>query len=160
MTMNDTWGYKTNDTNWKSAEQLIHYLIYIAAKGGNYLLNVGPTSEGLIPEASVERFAEMGKWLKINGEAIYGTSHKREVYHEEDVYFTTKDNCLYLIATKLEGKELFVKSVQPVENSEIQLLGSRERIIWKKNSNGEGIIITVPEKLPCDYAWVFKMKNN
>lgn len=74
MTMNDTWGYKKYDNNWKSAEMLVKNLIDIASKGGNYLLNVGPTSEGLIPDASVERLKEVGAWMKINGEAIYGTS--------------------------------------------------------------------------------------
>jgi len=74
MTMNDTWGYKTNDHNWKSAKALVRNLIDIASKGGNYLLNVGPTSMGQIPEASVERLKEIGAWMKINGEAIYGTS--------------------------------------------------------------------------------------
>ncbi len=73
MTLNDTWGYKSTDTNWKSTETLLHNLIDIASKGGNYLLNVGPTSEGLVPQASVERLAEVGRWMKVNGEAIYGT---------------------------------------------------------------------------------------
>lgn len=74
MTMNDTWGYKSYDNNWKSTETLVRNLIDIASKGGNYLLNVGPTSEGLIPEPSVVRLKEIGKWMKINGEAIYGTT--------------------------------------------------------------------------------------
>ena len=74
MTMNDTWGYKKNDHNWKPVDELLHNLIDIASKGGNYLLNVGPTSEGLIPEPSVERLAEISKWMKVNGEAIYGTT--------------------------------------------------------------------------------------
>ncbi len=74
MTMNDTWGYKTNDNNWKSAKTLVRNLIDIASKGGNYLLNVGPTSRGRIPEASIERLQEIGSWMKINGEAIYETS--------------------------------------------------------------------------------------
>ena len=73
MTMNGTWGFKKNDTNWKSTETLIRNLCDIASKHGNYLLNVGPTSEGLIPEASVERLHEVGEWMKVNGEAIYGT---------------------------------------------------------------------------------------
>jgi alpha-L-fucosidase len=64
MTMNDTWGFKKSDNNWKSAETLIDNLVDIAAKGGNYLLNVGPTAEGLIPTPSVERLGEMGKWLR------------------------------------------------------------------------------------------------
>jgi len=75
MTMNDTWGYKSYDHNWKSTRTLIQNLIDIASKGGNYLLNVGPTSEGLIPDASVERLQQIGKWMDINGEAIHGTTN-------------------------------------------------------------------------------------
>ncbi len=74
MTMNNTWGYKSDDDNWKGVPTLIHNLIDIASKGGNYLLNVGPTSEGLIPEASVERLHAIGRWMKVNGEAIYATT--------------------------------------------------------------------------------------
>jgi alpha-L-fucosidase len=72
MTMNDTWGYKRDDNNWKSTQTLIRNLCDIASKGGNYLLNVGPTSEGLIPQPSLDRLAEIGQWMKVNGEAIYG----------------------------------------------------------------------------------------
>lgn len=74
MTMNNHWGNNKHDQNWKSAAQLVHNLIDCASKGGNYLLNVGPTSEGLFPRASVERLTEIGRWMKVNGEAIYGTS--------------------------------------------------------------------------------------
>jgi alpha-L-fucosidase len=74
MTMNDTWGYSSYDQNWKSTEDLIRKLADIASKGGNFLLNVGPTSEGLIPQASVERLAAMGQWMKVNSESIYGTT--------------------------------------------------------------------------------------
>ncbi len=73
MTMNDTWGYKSYDNNWKSAEVLIRNLIDIASKGGNYLLNVGPTAEGVIPEPSVTRLRAIGQWMKVNGESIYAT---------------------------------------------------------------------------------------
>jgi alpha-L-fucosidase len=74
MTMNTSWGYKKNDNNWKSAETLIRMLTDIASKGGNFLLNVGPTSEGLFPDESIQRLAGIGKWMEINGESIYGTS--------------------------------------------------------------------------------------
>jgi len=74
MTINDTWGYKSYDNDWKPAATLIRNLIDIASKGGNYLLNVGPTSEGLIPQPSVERLQAVGAWLKVHGESIYGSS--------------------------------------------------------------------------------------
>jgi alpha-L-fucosidase len=74
MTMNGTWGYSVNDHNWKSSETLVRNLIDIVSKGGNYLLNVGPTSAGLIPEPSIERLKEVGAWIKNNGEALYGTT--------------------------------------------------------------------------------------
>lgn len=74
MTMNDTWGYKKSDHHWKSTGTLIRNLVDIASKGGNYLLNVGPTGEGLIPEPSIERLREMGEWMKVNGEAIHATT--------------------------------------------------------------------------------------
>jgi alpha-L-fucosidase len=73
-TINDTWGYKSKDNNWKSEGDLIRKLIDIVSKGGNYLLNVGPTAEGIIPQPSVERLEAMGRWLAANGEAIYGTT--------------------------------------------------------------------------------------
>ena len=73
MTMNDTWGFKSYDQNWKSTQKLLQNLVDIVSKGGNYLLNVGPTAEGLIPEPSIERLREVGAWMKQNGEAIYGT---------------------------------------------------------------------------------------
>jgi alpha-L-fucosidase len=74
MTLNDTWGFKSYDDNWKSTETLVRNLIDIASKGGNYLLNVGPTAQGQIPAASVERLTGMGKWMAVNGESIYGTT--------------------------------------------------------------------------------------
>jgi alpha-L-fucosidase len=74
MTINDTWVYKSDDTDFKSTATLIHNLCDIASKGGNYLLNVGPTSAGEIPQPEVERLEQIGAWMKVNGEAIYGTS--------------------------------------------------------------------------------------
>jgi alpha-L-fucosidase len=73
MTMNDTWGYKSFDDGWKDPKTLVRMLIDVAAKGGNFLLNVGPTAEGVIPSESVSRLAEMGRWMRINGEAIHAT---------------------------------------------------------------------------------------
>jgi alpha-L-fucosidase len=73
MTMNDTWGFKDSDTNWKSSRTLIRMLCDIASKGGNFLLNVGPRGDGTIPPESVERLKAIGAWMRVNGESIYGT---------------------------------------------------------------------------------------
>lgn len=73
MTINGSWGYNANDTHWKSSQQLIRNLSDIASKDGNYLLNVGPTAEGVIPQPEVDRLLALGRWLKVNGEAIYAT---------------------------------------------------------------------------------------
>jgi len=73
MTMNETWGYKSKDNDWKPVRQLLQHLSDISSKGGNFLLNVGPTAEGQIPQASIERLEAVGKWMDVNGEAIHGT---------------------------------------------------------------------------------------
>ena len=71
-TLNKTWGYKKDDNEWKTPEDLIFKLVDIVSKGGNYLLNVGPTSEGLVPQPSQDNLRAVGRWLKVNGESIYG----------------------------------------------------------------------------------------
>ncbi len=74
MTMNDTWGFRKDDHNWKSTEDLIHKLVDIVSKGGNFLLNVGPTDQGEIPQPSAKRLAEIGAWMEVNNQSIYGTT--------------------------------------------------------------------------------------
>jgi alpha-L-fucosidase len=89
MTMNDTWGYMRDDNHFKSTETLIRNLIDIASKGGNYLLNVGPTSEGLIPQPEVDRLEQIGAWMKGNSEAVYGTHPT--IFGAEDGSFSTME---------------------------------------------------------------------
>jgi len=74
MTMNDHWGYNKNDKHFKSTGEILQMLADIASKGGNYLLNVGPTAAGTLPQESIDRLAAIGKWMKINGDAVYGTT--------------------------------------------------------------------------------------
>ena len=73
MTMNSCWGWNKSDRGWKSPENLIRKLIDIASKGGNFLLNVGPKPDGTFPDAAIERLAQVGRWVNVSGEAIYGT---------------------------------------------------------------------------------------
>ena len=74
MTMNKHWGYNQSDHDWKSTDTLLRNLIDIVSKGGNYLLNVGPTAEGTFPPPALDRLAGIGRWMRVNGEAIYGAS--------------------------------------------------------------------------------------
>jgi len=99
MTMNDTWGYKSYDHNWKSTETILRNLVDIASKGGNYLLNIGPTSEGLIPGPSIERLQAVGAWMKVNGDAIHGTTaspFKRLPWGRCTTKIAGNDTTLYL----------------------------------------------------------------
>jgi alpha-L-fucosidase len=157
MTMNDTWGFKANDHNWKSAETLVHNLIDIAAKGGNYLLNVGPTAEGLIPAPSVERLAEMGAWLRQNGEAIYATNSLKQYKEGNNVKYTvSKDGkSTYAILTANPGGSITLKQVKFPKGSRVSLLGSSEKIASK--SGPDGTTFTLPASLPGKYAWVLKI---
>lgn len=96
MTINDTWGYARNDQNWKSAEDLIRKLCDIASKGGNFLLNVGPTALGEFPEEIKARLARIGAWIAANGEAIYGTTQSPFLKLPFEGRCTVKDNRIYL----------------------------------------------------------------
>ncbi len=159
MTMNDTWGFKKSDHNWKSAETLIHNLVDIAAKGGNYLLNVGPTAEGRIPAESIDRLAEMGQWLKQNGEAIYAT-HSLKQYKEGDFvkYTVSKDGkYTYAILTRNPGSSITLKQVVPRKGGTIQLLGHKGKLA--STTTTEGTTISLPGTLPGKYAWVLKIEN-
>ena len=96
VTMNDTWGFKKDDTNWKPTSVLIRQLVMVGSRGGNYLLNVGPTSEGLIPQPSVERLTQVGDWLKVNSEAVYGAGPSPFAYDLPWGIITTKPGKIYL----------------------------------------------------------------
>jgi alpha-L-fucosidase len=123
MTMNGTWGFHKNDLNWKSARTLIENLVDCASKGGNYLLNVGPTGLGEIPPASVERLAEVGKWVRANGEAVYGTHAGPFPRPLPWGRVTQKDNKLFLVrfengatSLRLEGLRGQLTKAYPLAN--------------------------------------------
>jgi alpha-L-fucosidase len=152
MTMNGTWGYKKDDNHWKSTETLVRNLIDITSKGGNYLLNVGPTSEGEIPQASVERLEEMGKWMKVNGQAIYGA---KGVAFGEPVKWgraTQKPGKLFLevFDWPSDGKLLV-----PVKNraSKATLL-TEPATALKAETGDDGLAIELPKSAPDKIASV------
>lgn len=99
-TINDTWGFRKDDTNWKSPGQIAFKLVDIVSKGGNYLLNVGPTAEGIIPQASADILRTVGRWLKVNGEAVYGAG--TSPFGGEFGEYTSKD------AKDVRGQKLFL----------------------------------------------------
>ncbi len=137
MTMNDHWGYNKNDHNFKSTKDLIHILVDCSSKGGNLLLNVGPTSEGLIPEPSVERLKAIGDWMKVNGESIYGTTAStigKPVWGRS----TTKGEKIYLhVFDWPENGNLRVTGV-PKDIKKAWLLCDREKkplsVLWEIGS--------------------------
>jgi len=185
MTMNDSWGYKRSDSNWKPIKVLIFNLIDIASKGGNFLLNVGPTAEGIIPKASVARLREIGAWLKVNGEAIYGTSPWRKrkegptdisfinsyegdyadfvepEYTAEDIAFTSKGDTVYAICLRWANEKVLIRSfnaqtIGDIRVVSVSMLGIDDDLKWEQRR--EGLVVSFPGKLPCKYAYVFKIQ--
>jgi alpha-L-fucosidase len=143
MTMNDTWGYKSTDQNWKSPQTLVRNLIDIASKGGNYLLNVGPTAEGLIPTPSLVRLREVGEWMKVNGDAIYGTQASPFRKLSFDGRCTRKPGTLYLhvFERPAEGK-----IVLPIANAVRKAYLLRDPAkSCAVAGNDQGKMITLPD---------------
>jgi len=95
-TMNLGWGYQKNDTEWKSPKRIVNDLTTCAQQGGNYLLNIGPTADGSVPEESVRVLERVGAWLDTNGSAIYGTDGGASISFGNYDNFTRKGNTLYV----------------------------------------------------------------
>jgi alpha-L-fucosidase len=167
-TLNDTWGYKSYDNNWKTHKEMLFWIAEIASKGGNYLLNVGPDGNGVIPAESVKILKGIGAWMRINGEAIYGTGkwstlkegttkinmksteYRKEnkfdfSFTPEDFWFTAKDNYVYVISlTTPISETVSVKSLLGSREKikSITLLGNRGSLKWK--AAGDKVDITLP----------------
>lgn len=149
MTMNDTWGYKSYDNNWKSTSTLLRNLIDIASKGGNYLLNVGPTSLGEIPPASVERLKQIGTWMSKNSKSIYATSaspFKRLPWGRCTKVLDKTGATLYLhvFDWPTDGK-LLVPGLKSKVNRASLLVGGAK--LTAKNVDS-GVEITLPKTAP------------
>jgi alpha-L-fucosidase len=149
MTMNSTWGYKSFDNKWKSTESLLHNLIDIASKGGNYLLNVGPTSEGEIPQPSVVRLSEIGKWMKVNGESIYGTTASpfKELSWGRCTTKMSGDGAtlyLHVFDWPADGKLVVLGLKNTVQ--EAHLLATHSKL--NTRAGADGLIVSVPSAAP------------
>jgi alpha-L-fucosidase len=157
MTLGDSWSYVPND-RYKSARQIVHMLVDIVAKGGNFLLNVGPDANGELPTAAVSRLAEIGTWVKINGEAIYATRPVAP-YRDGKVCFTRgKDGAIYATCLLDEGEvvpgTIALKNIVPAQGATIRLLGSDTELKWQQDGAGARIVLpeTVDSQAANDYA--------
>lgn len=152
-----------NADDYSSSKELIYELIDIVSRGGNLLLNVGPTADGRIPVVMQERLLEIGDWLKVNGEAIYG-SRKYKISNlkseKQKLFFTSKENNLYCIFTK--WTDSIVLDVDSIKNiKKINLLGYDGEISWSIKE-GNILFIEIPkltiDNIPSMYAWTFKIE--
>lgn len=159
--MNTSFGFNRNDHKWVDSAKIVARLVDIVSKGGNYLLNVGPTPEGLIPQPSIDHLMEVGAWMDTNGEAIYGTSPWR-VFRDEltDIRFTAKGNSLYAICLTWPEAEVLLRTLGKQELadktiSNVRMLGSNEKIDWQQT--GEGLKLSVPREKPGKFAFVYRI---
>lgn len=145
MTINNTWGYSKNDTDFKSATQLIRDLCLIVGRGGNFLLNVGPTATGVIPQPEVDRLMAMGAWLRINGDSIYGTEAGPYRRLPFDGSCTQKGHTLYLqvFSWPSEGVLRLPGLRTPVLSA--KCLTNRQNL--SVTSNGDEVVISKPDNL-------------
>jgi len=152
MTMNDTWGYAKNDANWKSTEDLVRKLCDIAHKGGNFLLNVGPTAEGEIPAPSVERLAQVGQWMEVNGESIYDTQRSPFRKLPFDGRCTVKGNRLYLLVFKWPSEGLKLPGLRTSVVGARALAGEEKLKVTAEPAADAGAppVITVPQPTSLD----------
>jgi len=157
-----SYGYNRGEDleDYNSPEELIRMLVRVASNGGNLLLDVGPTADGRIAVIMQERLLQIGAWLKVNGEAIYGTRRWTVAAGEgEHVRYTVKGHDLYAICTTWPGAPLTLSVPKPAAAAEITMLGHRGAVPWKWEAGR--LAIETPQltvdRLPCLYAWTFKI---
>ena len=158
LTMGKGWSYRPDD-DYKPARKLIHMLVDIVAKGGNLLLNIGPSPEGTLAADATDRLREIGDWMAVNAEAIHGTRAVAP-YEEGSVRFTAKGAHVYAIVLPEEDRQLPPKNItlsglQPKPGTDVFLLGV-EKPLDRRTAGGKTEIALPLENLPCQHAWALK----
>lgn len=161
-TFGTSFGYLENDT-YKTVESIIHEMIEVISRNGNFLINIGPRADGTIPEPQVERLHAMGEWLKINAEAIYGSRYwKVSDQPDEHLAFTTKGKKLYAIKLGRPGAPFTIAGTAGWSAPRIQgvrLLGSAATVSWKMTP--QGLRISPPSDLGRSrHAWAFEIQTD
>ena len=158
MTMNTTWGYSEHDHAWKSNETLIHNLVDIVSKGGNYLLNIGPKGDGSIPRESIESMQVIGRWMATNGEAIYGTSASP---FEKPTWgrYTKKADRLYAHVFEWPQNGLLQVPAGELRVNRVYLLADPNRTALQTEKKSDTLIIRLPQKAPDDIASVIVIEH-
>lgn len=154
------WSHVPDEV-YKDKEKLLNMLIDIVAKGGTFALNVPPMGNGKFPEKSIEILEYMGRWLKVNGEAIYYTRSIKNYKQGDNLFFTrSKDNQYrYVIHIGWPYQKVTVKGLKAKVNCKIEMLGIKTALPWSQA--GDDLIIEIPaelnQQIPCEYAFVFKV---
>lgn len=157
MTMGNSWSYVPNDV-YKPTGDLIRKLVDIVSKGGNYLLNIGPGPDGSFDDTAYARLNEIGQWMKVNGEAIYGT-RMHSVFGEGDQvrYTSSKDGkTKYIFLYSDLGKNLHLQHLELPAKAKLSLLGSRAKLSYKSTTTGTDIIFPAQATQGLVYVYVIK----
>ncbi len=159
QTMNDTWGYKTNDNNWKSTSRLLDELVGVTSNNGNYLLNIGPDGAGVIPAASVTRLAAIGDWLDDHGEAIYSTDKPNPLKTPKPSWgwYTVKGSTVYALVKNWPTDNQLVLSNLDAEVTKVSLLSSPETTYQTSVSSGVVTVTGLPTTAPNTHISVLKV---